>query len=220
MNPIKDIQDVLRNWDVFEEGRWPLYAFFLYTDEDRNLAAYVRDSFRSLDTLSGNDCLIFLIDEPEEKWLQQARKREYWSEFQFRTQIWEGFTQSRPYDKSQAYDIARHFGLSPAKLPCVVLFKSIHDRELLVYPLDPRWAHEDLSQAFRELFSVTQETENRLNSHSLDYEERRSRLKTEIWRDLKTYIRGKKTKRYLTHAFESPLVRTVGELITSIGGVV
>jgi hypothetical protein len=44
----------------------------LYTEEDKNIAWYIRKHYNDLDTESGHDCLIFLIDDPHD--------RAYWTD--------------------------------------------------------------------------------------------------------------------------------------------
>ena len=204
MNPIKSLEEIRKHWKIFEDRWKTLYAFFLYTNEDRNIARYVREYFRELDQLSGNTCLIFLIDKPPRTWEEEARTREYWKEFTFRTWVWEGFTEVMPYDRSKAYEIAEFFGIFPNHIPCIVFFRNINERELLVYPLDNSWSDERLTREFRELFSAIREGCENIG----DDNER----KEQMWRNLERFIRRRSREQTIVNFITHPLARSVGDV--------
>jgi len=208
MNPIRSLEEVIEHWDIFE-GRWrSLYAFFLYTNEDRNIARYVREYFRELDRLSGNECLIFLIDKPPRTWEEEARTRDYWEEFTFRTRVWEGFKEVMPYDKSRAYEIAEFLGIQPSLIPCIVFFRNINEREIFVYPLDNSWSDGRLTREFRELFSAIREGCENIG----DDDER----KEKIWRNLERFIRRRSRRQRIVNFITHPLARSVGDVFRRI----
>jgi hypothetical protein len=60
VNPITSIEEIVSHWDVSEDDLASAYAFFLYTNDDKNIARYIRENFSELDRLSGEQCLIFL----------------------------------------------------------------------------------------------------------------------------------------------------------------
>ena len=64
--PIIDIDEVKGYWNLFQKSEFPYYAFLLYTEEDQNLAWYIRKHFLDIDALSGCHCLLFLIDDPHD----------------------------------------------------------------------------------------------------------------------------------------------------------
>lgn len=208
MNPIRSLEEVIEHWDIFERGWKAVYAFFLYTNEDKNIAHYVREYFHEIDSLSGRDYLIFLIDKPPKTWEEEARTREYWREFEFKTWIWDGFKEVMPYDRSKAYKIADFLGLPPNYIPCIIFFRNINERDLLMYPLDNSWSDERLTKELRELFSsVRKETKN------IDDEETR---KEQIWKDLESFIRRKNRERRISQIIMHPYVRSVGDLFRDI----
>lgn len=204
MNPIRSLEEVIEHWDIFERRWRAVYAFFIYTNEDRNVARYIREYFHELDRLSESECLIFLIDNPPKAWEEEARTREYWREFIFKISVWDGFKKVMPYNKSKAYKIAEFLGISPRYIPCIVFFRNINERDLLVYPLDNSWSDERLTRELRELFSsVRKETKN------IDNEETR---KEQIWNDLKSFIRRKNMERRISQIVNHPLSRSVGDV--------
>ena len=208
MNPIRSIEEVIENWDIFG-GRWrSIYAFFLYTNEDKNIARYVREYFHELDRLSGSKCLIFLIDKPPKSWEEEAKAREYWAEFKFRQWVWEGFTEIIPYDRSKAYEIAEFLSISPRFIPCLVFFRNINETELLVYPLDNSWSDEKSTKEFRELFSVVQK--------SIEDAEDIEKQKELIWDELKTYVRRKNVERKTMQFLMHPLTRSIGDVFKQL----
>ncbi len=215
MNPIKDIDDVFRNWDLFERGRHSLFSFFLYTDEDRVFARYIRENFESLDELSGPNCLIFLIDEPSRMWLETAKGRHYWSQFLFQQRIWEGFTASKPYEKARAYEIARSFGLDPRAMPCVAFFKDISDAELVVFRATRSWKEPQLTEFFRGIFAAVGRTGGQLNCEfpTLGDDERR-RKREAHWNEMRALARIRNAEGLITQVLRK--LKTVGDVLYRI----
>ena len=153
MNPITSIEEMVSHRHIFEDDPASAYAFFLYTKEDKNIARFVRENFSELNRFSEEECLIFLIDNQPKNQLDEARAREYWREFEFKTPVWTGFTEVMPYDQSTAYEIGRYLGIHQTDVPCITFFRSIHDRELVIYRLDNSWTDLELTEELRELFS-------------------------------------------------------------------
>ena len=207
MNPIRNLEEVIEHWDIFESKWRSLYAFFLYTNEDRNIARYVREYFHELDRLSGNECLIFLIDKPPRTWEEEARTRDYWEEFTFRAIVWEGFKEVMPYDRSRAYEIAEFLGIRPNLIPCIVFFRNINEREILVYPLDNSWSDERLTREFRELFSAIREGCENIGDDE---------GKEKIWRNLERFIRRRSRRQRIVNFITHPLARSVGDVFKQI----
>jgi hypothetical protein len=154
VNPITTIEEIVNHWHISEDDWASAYAFFLYTNEDKNIVRYVRENFFELERLSEENCLIFLIENPPKTWLDEARARDYWREFEFKTSVWwTGFTEVMPYDKSTAHEIGKHLGIHPTDVPCITFFRSIHDSQLVIYRLDNSWTDLELTEELRELFS-------------------------------------------------------------------
>jgi hypothetical protein len=154
VNPITSIEEIVSHWHISEDDWASAYAFFLYTNEDKNIARYVRENFFELNRLSEEKCLIFLIENPPKNQLDEAIAKEYWREVEFKTQVWwTGFTEVMPYDKSTAHEIGRYLGIHPTDVPCITFFRSIHDSQLVIYRLDNSWTDLELTEELQELFS-------------------------------------------------------------------
>jgi hypothetical protein len=174
VNPITSIEEIVRHWDVSEDDLASAYAFFLYTTEDKNIARYVRENFSELERLAGEQCLIFLIENPPKSGLDEASAREYWREVEFKTPIWTGFTEVMPYDQATAYEIGRYLGIHRTDVPCITFFPSIHASQLVIYRLDNSWTDLELTEELRELFS-SKDWEWRITAGSAGREDQRSR---------------------------------------------
>jgi hypothetical protein len=170
------------------------YAFFLYTNEDKNIACYVRENFSELNRLSEEKCLIFLIENLPKSPLDQARAREYWHEFEFETPVWPGFAEVMPYDKSTAHEIGRYLGIHPTDVPCITFFRSIHDSQLVIYRLDNSWTDLELTEELRELFS------------SKDWE----------WRSIASSARRKNHRKWESRVAVHPLAKSVEDTFKEI----
>jgi hypothetical protein len=208
MNPIRNLNEVLKHWDVFENECRSVYAFFLYTSEDKNLAKYVHEHFVELDKLSGEDYLIFLVEQPPDSWNGCERAKRYWSAdaTAARSDSYVGyFNEGMPYDPAEVYAIARFLGVRADKLPALVFFRNILDKHLLVYPLDRPASDESLTQEFRALFGrVSKPSGSELRS------------KKSTWDDLDRFVRNRNASRGLTQLMERPLVSKVGEILQEL----
>ncbi|WP_430883322.1 hypothetical protein [Fusibacter sp. JL216-2] len=178
MNPIRSIEEVIENWHVFENKWHTLYAFALYTREDKNIAQYIREYFMEMDRLSGNDCLIFVIEKPPSSWSEEAKTREYWSDVHQPEELWSGYYDVMPYDSSQVYDLARKIGLKYRNIPCLVFFKDINDREYITYAIDTSWSQSKITLELRKLFSKLSDSDNRVNASDKDV----------LWENLRKYV--------------------------------
>ncbi|NEQ84338.1 MAG: hypothetical protein F6K26_30445 [Moorea sp. SIO2I5] len=117
----------------------------LYTDEDEKLSLYVRKHFDALDKLTGDWCTIYLLENPSPKWRQANHN--------WRRMIQSGLDlswfRSKPYDKSEAYDIARQLNVELSNLPCLVLISPENLSERLVFEIQ-----EVSARYLRKLFST------------------------------------------------------------------
>ena len=194
MNPITSIEEIVSHWHISEDNQVSAYAFFLYTNEDKNIARYVRENFFELDKLSEEKYLIFLIENPPKSPLDEARAREYWRAVEFKTQVWTGFAEVMPYDKSTAHEIGRYLGIHQTDVPCITFFRSIHDRQLVIYRLDNSWTDLELTEELRELFS------------SKDWE----------WRSIASSARRENHRRWESRVAVHPLAKSVEDTFKEI----
>jgi hypothetical protein len=117
------------------DGGPRIWGVLLYTDEDTQLATYVRTHFDELNALSGPVLRIFVFERPTD-W---PAARRYWRRH-LEPPLMRVFSAMRwlvwvPYDKHSCYDIARTLGVSSADLPCLVLFRTIEKPPVLVFPI-------------------------------------------------------------------------------------
>ena len=118
----------------------------LYTDADVELATFVRTHFDELNALSGDLFQIFVQERPT-SW---RKAKQYWKP-RADPQLYQLLAALQwlkwvPYDRSEAYEIARRFGVPPTDLPCLVLLDPNGER--FVFPLQEASISE-----FRRLFS-------------------------------------------------------------------
>jgi hypothetical protein len=127
-----------------------LFAALLYTDEDAELATYIRLNYAAIDELSGRFCTVFMIERPAEESI--AETIAYWKErlaYEMYVKFAvKGRTRTKPYDKAAAYRIAEKLGVFPDQLPCMVFFEQITDKDKLVVPIQ-----DNYTEFFRTLFS-------------------------------------------------------------------
>jgi hypothetical protein len=106
-------------------GRRPRIGI-LYTDEDIQLASYLRTHFDALDRLSGDRCDFFFIENPG-----AVNPVRFWRPLlsEKLCVAWRllGWSEFVPYDKASAYDIARLLEIDCDALPCACVFTDDDD---------------------------------------------------------------------------------------------
>lgn len=137
-------------------------GILLYTDEDYKLSLYVREHFDALDKLTGDWCTIYLLENPSPKW---RKANQNWRKI-IEANWHKNWFNSKPYDKSEAYDIARQLDIEPRSLPCLVLISPTNLSEKLVLKIE-----EVSPEHFRELFSIFERLVKSVSSQNLKQSE-------------------------------------------------
>jgi uncharacterized protein YjbI with pentapeptide repeats len=136
-------ESIRKSLSLSKKGFIP--GILLYTDEDDNLSLYIRQHYDAFDKLTGDWCTIYLLENPSPKW-KKANKT-------WRKRAESGLNiswfRSKPYDKSEAYDIARQLNVEVSSLPCLVLISPTNLSEKLVLQI-----REVSPDYFRKLFST------------------------------------------------------------------
>jgi len=122
----------------------------LYTDEDIELAKYVREHFVSIDKLSGDWSQIFILEKPPSDW---RNSRQYWQSI-LHSEIYEMWSlvrwiTTKPFDKSESYQVAKQLGVNSDQIPCLVLLEKNNLSNKLVLPIQKISA-----EYFRTLFAL------------------------------------------------------------------
>ncbi|OLT62638.1 pentapeptide repeat-containing protein [Moorena bouillonii] len=142
-------------------------GILLYTDEDEKLSLYVRKHFDALDKLTGDWCTIYLLENPSPKWRQANQN--------WRRMIESGLDLSwfrtKPYDKSEAYDIARELKVELSNLPCLVLICPENLSERLVFEIQ-----EVSANYFRKLFSTIENLVTTSQLKGLNQQKKRAKV--------------------------------------------
>ncbi|MGD2179922.1 hypothetical protein [Lusitaniella coriacea] len=130
-----------------------LSFLFLYSDSDKELSVLIRENFMELERISmigGNWCDLFILEKPPLDW-RDAKL--YWKDI-LKTEAYEVFSilkllTTKPYNKSEIYEIAEKLGIPIKELPCIVLFSSDNPFEFLLIPLRNKMIEINY---FRDLF--------------------------------------------------------------------
>jgi hypothetical protein len=77
MIPVSGLEQVNVAWLVLLKEGYVLYGFLLYTDSDRAVVDYMSDGIFELDVLSGEECAVFVIESPSERWIAQAKHSDH-----------------------------------------------------------------------------------------------------------------------------------------------
>lgn len=115
-----------------------LHMVLLYTDSDIELARLVRECYADLHILSGRKLHLHVIEKLviENSFSEYLR---YWrsllSEKLYVVWASLGWLNTRPYDKTQCYEIGKKLGISPKHFPCAVLFDTPSPERALTFPI-------------------------------------------------------------------------------------
>lgn len=129
----------------------------LYTDEDEKLSLYIREHFDALDKLTGDWCTLYLLENPSPKW---RKANHNWKKI-IESRLNANWFRSKPYDKSEAYDIARQLNVESSNLPCLVLISPTNLSEKLVLQIK-----EVSPDYFRKLFSTLEKLVKSISSEN------------------------------------------------------
>jgi hypothetical protein len=126
-------QAVIKNhMDSYELGLWdgktspsPVGAVALYTEEDIDLAQYVRQYYASLHIMSGFDLTLYFFEYfPPIGERQDVRT--FWAESLpvkwYRVWSALGLMKSKPYPAESIYRIANDINIAAEQIPCLVFF--------------------------------------------------------------------------------------------------
>jgi hypothetical protein len=142
-----------------------LFAIFLYTEEDENLAWYIRQHVRELHQMTGNQCWFFTIERPTKEWNLDIRCSLGELAEEYFNALWErlGVDNFKPFEKTQAYHIGERLGVTPKQFPCVAFFSGLRTRELVIVEINDfvdaslENVEEEYTRFFRILFSVSRQ---------------------------------------------------------------
>ena len=168
----------------WHKNEFVLNAILLYTDEDMQLAKYVRENFDELHKMSGENLKIFVVESPPKDSVYAAPR--YWkSRLEQKVYMaWSilGWVRSKPYDKTAAYDIARSLGIFPDELPCLVVFDKTDQINKVIFPIG-----NDLPTFFRNAISGIQRSMSSVNFNPLKkkIEENRAGRERAFWGERK-----------------------------------
>jgi len=125
---------------------WRHKVVLLYTADDVQVASYLRTHVDALDRMSGHDCDVFFIENPSATnpfrfWRPLLTEKLYVA--------WKllGWADSVPYDKSEAYDVARKLRVPFDAMPCACILSADGRGATEVVPFG-----SDLTLDFRRLF--------------------------------------------------------------------
>jgi hypothetical protein len=89
MIPIFDLNQVHVSWIEIRGEGFVLYGFMLYSDQDTPLVDFMhrQSGLAELDSLSGPECAIFVVESPSRRWVEYARRHDHpwWRLFGSRT---------------------------------------------------------------------------------------------------------------------------------------
>jgi len=134
-------------------GEYPVYAFFLYSSEDAQVAEFMRAKGGWLHSLSGKDCLIAVLEQPTQ-WGEGWEK--YWkerlgSEYD---QLSEQWKKLKPFDLDYCYELASKLDIKKNEIPCIVFLESALEEKVLCLPIIPEVGK--YREYFEDVFTAVQ----------------------------------------------------------------
>ncbi|MHA1212399.1 MAG: hypothetical protein ACTSSH_08055 [Candidatus Heimdallarchaeota archaeon] len=205
IEPVTTVKDFEKKWPEFKD-KYPIFALFLYTDEDEEIVEYVRKNHKNLDKYSNNKCLIFLVDEPIYKNLKEDDFRDYLKDPKKTLPNIGISSKAEKVDRSEAIALATQFQIAYSNMPCLAFFKDIEEKKMITYKLiieekdeeedeekEKEKKDKDLTKQFREIFTVIMVK----SKQTVTIEEGRKK----IWKGLMKYKRRKKFMKFVKVAY-------------------
>ncbi|HJR08570.1 MAG TPA: hypothetical protein VJ842_15025 [Pyrinomonadaceae bacterium] len=201
MIPVPGLDQVRIAWIQIQAYGFILYGFMLYSDMDTPLVQYMQSGILELDSLSGAECAIFVIESPSTKWIEITRSKNHpwWKLFGNKVQEDTSNIQSQPqlagagsallqslvknqqaiivrvgegqlvtlehllepkyhllYDRNEVWAVAKHFGIKPEHVPCLVFFNDLDTGEITIVDLTDLRSERQATRFFRRFFSSKQ----------------------------------------------------------------
>jgi hypothetical protein len=143
-----------RNILLEKLGTYPMYAFFLHTEDDKDLAEYLSKKGPQMDALTGKDCLIFAFEKPtnwDEGWKNKWKER-LGPDFNKILVEWEQLTDFSRNTKIKT--IADSLKVPINRMPCMVFVEDLHSRNTLQIPFIAN--KENYTKYFKDVFTCIQ----------------------------------------------------------------
>ncbi|WP_298693793.1 hypothetical protein [uncultured Sulfuricurvum sp.] len=142
MNPIVSKEYYDENYINSFNG---IVAWLLYSDMDTPFAAYVKTNWDALDMMSGDHCLITVIDN------KTNDANRFWNDLHVSNNS--RHLNFKPYDKNTHVKIADELGIDYTNMPCIVFYEKTDSKEHVVYSFSNDWSQQHTSEHFKEIFS-------------------------------------------------------------------
>jgi hypothetical protein len=222
MNPIVSLKYYDENFINNYQG---MVAWLLYSDVDANFAKYVKESWNALDRISGNHCLITLIEKPQnyanvEYWKnlnlsEENSKKVYEYLLKERPSEWEAkvndwFLNFKPYDRNVHIEIANKLDVPYTEMPCLVFYTNTKSKEYLVYSFSNEWSFDHISEHMKAIFTAVRKYADEKWDYNATEEMKRKNILPELESDFKKIRAAKFVKRITNNT-------SIGNVIKSIG---
>lgn len=121
--------------------RFPVQVAVLFSPSDDEFSDHFADLFLHLDQMTGNELVFFAVLSPPEDWLQVARHRSWWREYEQR------FGRSPfTFDNTVlAYELAQLFNVNWGSLPALIVGTNLWTSEFLTVPTGSRFIEKQLN---------------------------------------------------------------------------
>jgi hypothetical protein len=139
--------DVLGN--LFDS--YPFCAFILYSEKDKDIAAFISTDGDWLHRLSGKDCLIGVFENPkkwDKGWVHDMQ-RHFGPDFE---RVMEKWKKIEPYERNNAFDLCSILGIEKNAVPCIVFAGSISSKKFLCMPIIADTC--DYENYFKDIFTA------------------------------------------------------------------
>jgi len=126
-------------------GRFQLYGILIYSDVDMNFVEFVKNTHKSLATMSGEKIFLFWFENFP--WDSQI----LWKPGELPA------NRKPEITRSESLKLARSFGIPMKDTPCILFCKNLEDTEPVVYTFDNKWSNAEMAAHFKEVFDGTEE---------------------------------------------------------------
>lgn len=140
-----------------------LHMALLYTDADEEFSCFLRETYSDIHVLSGSRFKVYAVErastyenfqESLQYWKSLLSERLYivWSSL--------GWLSTKPYDKTQSYEIGKHLGITPEQFPCLALFDTPDPDRVLIFPISKPYI-KFFRSLFKDLNSILKEIDDK-----------------------------------------------------------
>ena len=138
-------------------GEFQFYAILIYSDVDTNFINFLNLSHDALSIMSGKKVFVFWFENFERDSILLWKPGN------------EPSDRKLSVKRNDSLRLAKALEIPLSNTPCLLVCRSLEDKEAVVYSFDNTWSHEHLAEHFKAVFDTLEDFLNRFQKPQTFY---------------------------------------------------